>query len=182
VRKKIFCLEQRLQFHDESTRLSQFFFDKFIDLMPLDFESIIYTSLQRKLNGKEINLDEQLEKYKEYYQKMLEQANTEYLERRDKEFGEFKVGDIVEFTYKHYFLERPNDCKSQAFVKEIDTTEFMLKIVIIENCLGEGYYEVFSETYSKENEMFIPNSEEIINIIPNGEILWTDYFLWEKIK
>ncbi len=182
VRKKIFCLEQRLQFLDPSTRLSQFFFDKLIDLMPSDIENIIYTSLQRKLNGEKINLDEQLENYKEYYKYRKDEANAEYIERRNKEFSEFKVSDTIQFSIDYSHSEKPNRCNVQAFIKEIDSTEFMLKIEIVKNCVGEDFYEILSNVYSKENEIFILKSEEIINTMPNGKIIWTDSSLWKKIE
>jgi hypothetical protein len=182
VKRKIFCLEQILHFHDTDTQLFQFFFNKINDVMPSDVERIIYDSLHRKLNGLEINLDEQLEKYKEYYRKSKEKAHAEYIKRRNRDFAEFNVGDIVEFTYRHYFLKRPEDCKVEAFVNEIDTKEFMLKLEIIENCENEEFQVVHSEIYFKENEKCRLSSKEILNLRPNGEIIWTPYYYWTKTK
>lgn len=182
VREKMFCTKQKLPLDNFDTQLYQFFHEKSKDLDSFDMEDIIFNSLHRKLNGKKINLDEQIEEYKESYQKIFKQANTEYIERRTKEFGEFKVGDIVEFTYKHYFMQRPEDCKVKAIVNEINTAEFMLNLEIIEKCDNEEFLAVHSKIYSKENEIFQLKSEEIINLIPKGETVWTHYFYWEKVK
>lgn len=182
VKKKVLCIKQKLPLDNFDTKLYQFFSEKLNDLDAFDMKNIIFNSLYRKLNGKKINLNEQIENYREYYRKMFEQANTEYLERRNKEFGKFKIGDTVEFTYKHYFLERPEDCKVKAHIKKIDTTKFMLKLEIIKNCENEEFYFVYSKFFQKENEKFQLKSEEILNLRPKGEIIWTPYYYWNKIK
>jgi hypothetical protein len=182
LEKKIFCTNQKLPLSSYNSKLSRFFLDKHRDLDISTMESIVFESLHRKLNGKEIKLDEQIKRFEKSYNELTKKGNAEYINRRNKEFGKFRVGDIVEFSYKYYFLERPKDCKVEAFINEIDSTEFMLKLEIIENCENEEFQVVHSKIYLKENDEFQLQSEEVLNLTPNGETIWTPYFYWTKTK
>jgi hypothetical protein len=69
---------------------------------PDDISSIILTSFHRKLNKTEINLDEQVRFYKEYWEnamaKLKKENEIQEIESKN-EFKSFNVGDSVKIAY-----------------------------------------------------------------------------------
>jgi len=70
---------------------------------PDDISSIILTSFHRKLNGKDIDLNEQVKYYKEYWERVRIENEAERekqtLESK-REFESFEIGDSVKIAFK----------------------------------------------------------------------------------
>lgn len=119
-----------------TSELSKFFRDLGIN-HPDDMSSIILTSLHRKLNGTEIELDNQIKYYKDYWAESERKEN----ERKKEEFSEFKIGDIVEFLYEYDFVSKRQEkkhmndkCFATGKVIDLNKEKFELKIKLIKSC------------------------------------------------
>lgn len=77
--------------------ISRFFKSKGI-FHPDDMSSIILTSFHRKLNRSNINLEEQIESYKEYWE-AVEEENEIQKEKIRKFYKQFKAGDSVKMNF-----------------------------------------------------------------------------------
>jgi hypothetical protein len=89
-----------------TSELSKYFHDLGIH-HPDDMSGIILTSLHRKLNEKPIELEEQIKYYKDYWA----EAERKKKETEKKEFGEFNIGDKVEFLYEYDFISKKQEKK-----------------------------------------------------------------------
>lgn len=65
---------------------------------PDDISSIILTSLHRKLNNKEIKLNEQTKYYREYWKKITEKENKSK-EKAVNVYNNYKIGDEITIFY-----------------------------------------------------------------------------------
>jgi hypothetical protein len=102
---------------------------------------IILTSYYRYLNGKPINLDEQVKKDKEFW----ENSKKKEIERQKTEFSEFVIGDTVRYGYPDGYISkkqeadsRNDSCVSKGVITAKDDDKFYLKIRIIETCDRKG--------------------------------------------
>ena len=80
--------------YGKGSRLSKYF-NSIGVYHPDDMTGIIFDSYYRKLNGKEINSDEQVKYYQDYWEK----AKQNELERKKKEITDYKIGDTVIYHY-----------------------------------------------------------------------------------
>ncbi len=70
---------------------------------PDDISSIILTSFHRKLNNKPIDLDKQIELYKEYWGKakiVQDSIENGIHQESEREFNSFNIGDTIKVEYK----------------------------------------------------------------------------------
>lgn len=167
-----------------TSEISKFFRDLGI-YHPEDMSGIILTSLHRKLNGIHIDLDNQIKYYKDYWAES-EQKETE---RKKEEFSEFKIGDVVEFSYDYDFVSKRQEekwdkdkCFAKGIVLELDSKEFQLKIKLKKSCDRKGIiilkYDVWETIDGKSKKV----EEDKIEIMKKGEIRWTSYDLWETVE
>lgn len=131
--------------------LSKFFRNSEI-YHPDDMSRIIFTSLHRKLNGIEIDLDSQIKYYKDYWA----ESERKETERKKEEFSEFKVGDIVEFSYDYDFVSKKQEdkwdndkCIAKGIVLQLDSTELRLKIKLKKSCDRKGIIILKSDIYNE---------------------------------
>lgn len=69
---------------------------------PDDMSSIILTSFHRQLNNKDINLDEQVDYYKDYWKKAKEESKRQLDSKKildQKEFDKYKIGNTVSMRF-----------------------------------------------------------------------------------
>lgn len=138
-----------------------------------DISSIILTSFHRKLNKKEIKLEEQIKPYKEYWEKIRKQTEEEY----NEEFKKFKVGDTLTFKYLRTYvsdeqekLDNSGACKAKGILLEKRNSDFNLKVKLIESCDEKGIYIIdFSRKLEK------PEFE----IMKVNDIRWNFFNDWE---
>lgn len=159
---------------NQNSKLCKSFFELGI-FEPQDMNHIILTSLHRKLNNKDIQLELQVKNYLKYYDEMERKG----IERMKNKFQKYKIGDSVSFSYKHYFISRPNDCVAKGIVIALDTTGLKLKVEIKENC-EEGSFTIReSRIYEKTQGKLMFKGNEIINVMQKGKTIWTTYNLWK---
>lgn len=139
-----------------------------------DISSIILTSFHRKLNKKEIKLEEQIKPYKEYWEKIRKENEEEY----NEEFKKFKIGDTLTFKYLRTFVDdvqeklyREGNCRAKGILLEKTQSDFSLKIKLIEICDDKGIITIDFRNKTREELIF-----ETKNV---GEIFWNFYNDWE---
>ena len=113
-----------------TSRISDFFNELGIN-HPEDMSSIILTSLHRKLNGIDIDLDKQVEFYKGYWA----ESERKETERKKQEFSEYKIGDTVEFSYDYDFVSKRQEekwmddkCYATGIVMDLNPEKYELKV------------------------------------------------------
>lgn len=139
-----------------------------------DISSIILTSFHRKLNKKEIKLEEQIKPYKEYWEKIRKENEEEY----NEEFKKFKIGDTLTFKYLRTFVDdeqeklyREGNCRAKGILLEKTQSDFSLKIKLIEICDDKGIITI--DFRNKTREELIFETKHV------GEIFWNFYNDWE---
>lgn len=139
-----------------------------------DISSIILTSFHRKLNKKEIMLDEQIKLYKEYWEEVRTRTETEYNET----FKKFKVGDTLTFKYLRTFIDDEQEklyyngnCRAKGILLEKTQSDFSLKIKLISICDDKGIFTVDFRNKTKYELKF-----EIKKV---GDVFWNFYNDWE---
>tara|TARA_R110001606_G_C15222394_1_gene634189 strand:- start:56 stop:802 length:747 start_codon:yes stop_codon:yes gene_type:complete len=164
-----------------TSELSKFFRDLGIN-HPDDMSSIILTSLHRKLNGIEIELDNQIKYYKDYWTESERKEN----ERKKEEFSEFKIGGIVEFLYEYDFVSKRQEkkymndkCFATGKVIDLNKEKFELKIKLIKSCDKKGIIVLEYDVWDKVDGEYKKIEEDKIEIMKKGETRWTSYSLWE---
>ncbi|WP_458626462.1 DUF6794 domain-containing protein [Winogradskyella sp. PC D3.3] len=164
--------------------LSKFFRDLGIN-HPDDMSGILLTSLHRKLNGIEIDLDKQIKYYKDYWT----ESKRKETERKKEEFSEFKIGDIVEFLYDYDFISKRQErkymndkCFATGKVIELNKEKFELKIKLIKSCDRKGIIVLEYDVWDKVDGEHIKIEEDKIEIMKKGETRWTSYNLWETAE
>jgi len=166
------------------SRLSKYFNDMGIS-NPEDMSGIILASYHRYLLDNPVNLNEQLNFYKDYWAK----ARREDTVRKIKEFHEYKLGDTVVYKYRYDYVSKEQEdksdndvCKALGVIKEKNDTAFRLQVKIIETCDTKGiiiYDSKDSYVYDKHLKQWIkPKKRSIIRAHIN-EIKWFDYDFWE---
>jgi hypothetical protein len=130
---------------------------------PDDMTGIIFTSFHRVLNNKPIDLNKQIEYYKDYWEKAKVRSDSGDVLRAirlEKELETYEIGDTVKVGFevndiykkvKFYFFERPGfplysfskpDCYITGIVKEkISKTKSLALFIIDLGGYKEAYYK-----------------------------------------
>ncbi|WP_301162015.1 DUF6794 domain-containing protein [uncultured Winogradskyella sp.] len=164
-----------------TSEISKYFKDLGIH-HPDDMSSIILTSLHRKLNDKPIELEKQIQFYKNYWA----ESKRKEIEHKEKEFSEFKIGDKIEFLYEYDFISKGQErkymndkCFVTAIVIDLNKEKFELKVKLLKSCDKRGIiiseYDVWDEMDGK----LVKTEEDKIEVMKKGETRWTSYDLWE---
>jgi hypothetical protein len=166
------------------SRLSKYFNSLEI-YHPDDMSGIILVSYHRYLNNKDIQLDEQIKYYKDYWAN----SKKEELERIQAEFAEYKIGDTVLFYYNLGFTSTEQEekydediCISIGKITERNEEKFFLKILLLESCDKKGiiiYDNENSLIYNKKTEKWDSPKKRIIKRIKSGQETWFNYTDWE---
>jgi len=155
-----------------TSEISKYFRDLGIN-HPDDMSSIILTSLHRKLNELEIDLDNQIKYYKDYWSK----SELKESQRKKEEFNAFKIGDKIEFSYEYDFISKRQEkkymndkCIASGIVIDLNKEKFEIKVKLEKSCDRKGIiiidYEIWDE----------------VELMKKGESRWTSYELWEVVE
>lgn len=150
-----------------------------------DMSGIILTSLYRKLNGIEIDLDNQIKYYKDYWA----ESERKETERKKEEFNEYKVGNLVEFSYDYDFVSKKQEekwendkCFASGIVLELDSLELKIKVKLKRSCDKNGIVILKSDIYIEVDGKWIIEEKDKIEIMKKGETRWTSYELWNVVE
>jgi len=166
------------------SRLSKYFNDMGVS-NPEDMSGIILASYHRHLLGVPVNLNEQLNFYKEYWARVKREDTMSKI----KAFSEYKIGDTVIYKYRYDYVSKKQEndsdndvCKALGVIKRKNDTTFQLQVKIIETCDTKGiiiYDSKDSYIYDKHLKQWLkPKRRQIIKAHPN-EIKWFNYDFWE---
>ncbi|MFN3755141.1 DUF6794 domain-containing protein [Flavobacterium sp.] len=166
------------------SRLSKFFNDKGI-FHPDDMSGIILQSYHRHLNNKEIDLDKQIQYYKDYW----ENSKKIQLSRKEEKFAKYKIGNTVDFSYRKGFVsdlqEKKYDddiCNAKGIITELNFKDFLIKVKIIETCDKKGivYYDNDGyRIYNPKTREWSDPKKRIIKRVKKNKEIWFDYEDWE---
>jgi hypothetical protein len=166
------------------SRLSKYFNSLEI-YHPDDMSGIILVSYHRYLNNKDIQLDEQIKYYKDYWAN----SKKEELERIQEEFAEYKIGDTVLFYYNLGFTSTEQEekydediCIAIGKITERNEEKFLLKILLFDSCDKKGiiiYDNDNSLIYNKKTEKWESPKKRIIKRMKSGQEAWFNYTDWE---
>ena len=169
------------------SRLSKYFNDLGIH-HPDDMSGIILTNYHRHLNGKEIDLDEQVKYYQEYWAR----TKSEQLKQTQKEFSEYKIGDTLEFNYnKGYVSQEQEDkddediCIAKGIVTERNEKDFLIKVKIIETCDKKGiiYFDNDGHRiYNPKTKRWSDPPKRIIKKVKVNKEQLFEYKDWETLE
>lgn len=162
------------------SRLSKFFNDKGI-YHPDDMSGIILNSYYRYLNNKEINFDEQVQYYKDYWEK----SKKADLEIKETEFTKYKISDTITFNYRKGFVSEAQEkkydddvCIAKGIITKLNPKDFFIKVKIIETCDKKGIIYDDGDGHISYN----PKTEKWIDpkkYIKKGKQTWFSYEDWE---
>ena len=105
---------------------------------PDDISSVVFTSLHRTLNNKAIELDNQIELYKEYY-KEISDCDTEKIVDAISIYNKFKTGDNISILMP----VDVSDNYRNAFLYDCPTTEWTFdtkKDLLIKGTIVNKYF------------------------------------------
>lgn len=169
------------------SRLSKHFNDLGI-YHPDDMSGIILTSYHRYLNNKEINLNEQIKYYQDYW----ENSEKEELKKKEEEFLEYKTGDTLEFNYRHGYVSKEQEekyendvCIAKGIVTQRNEKDFLIKVKIIESCDKKGivYYDNDGfKTYNQKTKRWNSPRKRVIQKIRTNKEQWFKYDDWETLN
>jgi len=167
------------------SRLSKYF-NKFGINHPDDISGIILTSYHRHLNNKEIQLNEQIQYFKDYWEELKKKQE----ETRREEFSAFNINDTVYYKYHLGFVsEKQEDkfydisCIAKGVVKEKNNQYFSIKVLLIESCDNKGiiYYDNKNMLfYNPKTATYEKGKKRIIKRMKIAEENWFDFQDWEK--
>ena len=167
-----------------TSELSKFFRNLGIN-HPDDMSGIILTSLHRKLNGIEIELDNQIKYYKDYWA----ESERKETERKNKEFSEYKIGDIVEFTFDYDFVSKKQEekwmddkCYATAIIQDLNSEKLELKIKLKKSCDRKGIVILKYDVWEEIDGKYEKTVEDKIEIMKKGETRWSSYELWDIVE
>jgi hypothetical protein len=168
------------------SRLSKYFNELGID-HPDDMSGIILNSYHRYLNSKEINLNEQILKYKEYWKELRRNE----LIRKEDAFSRFKVGDTLMFNYPEGFVSNKQEekydddvCIAKGIVRDLNNKDYLIKVKIIDACDRKGiiYYDNEDHwIFDKKTKRFKKPSKRIIKRVNNNHEQWFSYENWDTL-
>lgn len=166
------------------SRLSKFFNDNGI-FHPDDMSGIILNSYHRYLNNKEINFDEQVQYYKDYWEK----SKKVEIERKETEFAKYKIADTINFNYPKGFVSKEQEkkyddeiCITKGIITAVNHKDFFIKVQIIETCDKKGiiYYDNDGyRIYNPKNGEWSDPKKRIIKRMKKGKQNWFNYEDWE---
>lgn len=166
------------------SRLSKFFNDKGI-YNPEDMSGIILDSYHRYLNSKAIKLDEQIQYYKDYWEKSKKQE----LERKQKEFAEYEIGDTIIYKYELGYSTKEQEekfdkdiCLAKGKIIERNEEKLFIKILLLESCGKKGiiYYDNKNyKIYNPKTKTWEKPDKRVIKFMKNKEEKWFNYNDWE---
>lgn len=164
-----------------TSKISKFFRNLGIN-HPDDMSSIIFTSLHRKLNKKQIELEKQIKFYKDYWA----ESERKQKERQLEEFSKFKIGDKVEFSYDYDFVSKKQEkkwmddkCFANGIVVGLNKEKLELQVKLKKSCDRKGIIILKYDVWEEINGKFQKIKENKIKIMKKGEIQWTSYELWD---
>lgn len=168
----------------KGSRLSKYFNAKGI-YHPDDMTGIIFDSYYRHLMVKEIQLDEQIKYYQDYWVK----AKQDDLERKEKEIMEYNIGDTVIYNYKNGFVSKSQEdkydneaCNAKGIIVDKDGSKFNIKVRLINGCDKKGiiYYDNKNSLILNKttNKMEKPK-KRIITYMQASDEMWFNYSDWE---
>lgn len=168
------------------SRLSKYFNELEI-FHPDDMSGIILVSYHRFLNNKEIKLQEQIKKYKDYW----ENSKKEEFKRKQKEFSEYKIGAMLEFHYENGFVSKEQEdkydddtCIAKGIVTERNEKDFLIRVKIIETCDKKGiiYFDNYGHRiYDPKTKRWSNPPKRIIKKVRKNKEQWFDYKDWETL-
>lgn len=163
-----------------TSKISEYFSELGIQ-HPDDMSSIILTSLHRKLNGIDIDLENQVKFYKEYWA----ESERKETQRKKQEFSKYKIGDIVEFSYDYDFVSKRQEekwmddkCYATAIIKDLNPEEYELKVKLKKSCDRKGIVILKYDVYDKVDGEFQKIEKDKTEIMKKGETRWSYYSLW----
>jgi len=169
------------------SRLSKYFNELGI-YHPDDMSGIVLTSYHRYLTNQEIKLEEQVKYYQDYW----ENSKTKELERKQKEFSVYQIGDTLEFNYnKGYVSEEQEEkwlddiCIAKGIIIERNETDFLIKVKVIETCDKKGiiYYDNEGyKIYDKKTKKWQDPPKRVIKKMKVNQVQWFTYKDWEVIE
>ena len=169
------------------SRLSKYFNDLGIH-HPDDMSGIILTSYHRHLKNKEIELDNQVKYYQEYWAK----TNAEQIKNTLEEFSAYKIGDTLEFKYNKGYVSKEQEdkdddgvCIAKGIITERNEKDFLIKVKIIETCDKNGiiYFDNDGHRiYDQKTKRWSNPSKRIIKKVKANKEQWFEYKDWEPIE
>ena len=128
----------------KSSRLSRYFNSLGV-YHPDDMTGIIFDSYHRKLTGSDINLNEQIKFYQEYWEKAKQKTWNE----KETKLPIITLA-IVLFNYKNGYVSKAqkkkfdnDDCNAKGIITEKEESKFYIKVRLINGCDKKGivYYD-----------------------------------------
>ena len=119
------------------TALTNYFYSLGI-FHPDDISSIILTSLHRTLNKKDVQLDQQVESYKEYWKPIMD-CHEKQKAQAVSNYNEFKTGDSITI----YMPVDTSDGSRNAVLYECPTTDWTFdaaKDLVIKGTIVNKYF------------------------------------------
>lgn len=173
------------------SRLSKFFNKKGV-AHPDDMSGIILSSYHRYLNKEAINLDEQLDHYKQYWEK----AEKEQLEREQEKlenarsyFTELTIGDTLEYNYNYGFSTESQEgkwmddtCLARGILVEKKRETLQVKVKVIQACNRKGVVYFSNEDlryYDEKTNRLIPPKKIKKEYAKKGSVKWYELDDWE---
>ncbi|MEL1256219.1 DUF6794 domain-containing protein [Flavobacterium sp. DGU38] len=166
------------------SRLSKFFNNNGI-FHPDDMSGIILNSYHRYLNNNEINFEQQVQYYKDYWEK----SKKAEIEKKESEFAKYKITDTISFNYTKGFVNEAQEkkfdneiCIAKGIITELNKKDYFIKVKIIETCDKKGiiYYDNDGyRIYDPKTQEWSDPKKRIIKRIKKGKQTWFNYEDWE---
>jgi hypothetical protein len=168
------------------SRLSKYFNGLGI-FHPDDMSGIILDSYYRHLFKKDIKLVEQIQYYKDYWEK----SSKKELEDK-KEFLEYVIGDTVLYNYLSGFTTPKqekdflnNKCVAKGIITEVNEEKLLIKVRLIESCVRKGVIYFDSDNtriYNEKTKRLEKPIKREIKYMKKGLENWFSYLDWEPDK
>lgn len=146
---------------------------------PDDISNIILVSFHRKLNNKDIHIQEQIQRYKDYW----DNSEKKQAEDKIKAFNEYQVGDTLDFRYTFgYISQQQNDkwmkdsCIVTGLLLEKDIAKFWIKVKLINACDDKGIISNKYDIYNKNRKKV--KQKDVLEIMNVGEEKWFYFDAW----
>ena len=167
----------------KGSRLSKYF-NSIGVYHPDDMTGIIFDSYHRQLTGHEIKLNEQVKYYQNYWAK----SKKDDLERKNKEFANYKVNDTVIFNYSNGFVSKAqekkyddNECIAKGIVTDKKDSTFAIKVRLLDGCDKKGivsYDNKGSLIYNEATKRLEKPKKRITKYLMIGQESWFNYSDW----
>ncbi|MBW8684707.1 DUF6794 domain-containing protein [Chitinophaga rhizophila] len=165
------------------SRLSKYFNDKGI-YHPDDMSGIILDSYHRRLNNRDIKLEDQIQHYLDYWSK----SKMEAIARKNEEFDAYKVGDTLTYKYRYGYVSKMQEnkesddiCIAKCLLLEKDSDKHLLKIRLLISCSKKGiiiYDNKDEQLYDPVTKVWSRPSKRIRKCAKPGKSYWSDYNDW----